>query len=638
MPLISHYNFILRIVSRLSAEFNNIWRFLPAKVWIRKLSGNKSIDKNTLKTKLESVLGTFDSSIKKKISVIEKQNIIKWADKTLKHEFDYLGSGWVKVDPIDWHTDFKSGFCWPKGKFYKKYVIVDLTNNADVKIPWELSRSHHLLWLGEAYMLTDDNKYAKEVVFQIDNWINENPLMHSINWTCAMDVAIRAVNWLYALNMIIDSNSVNNSFAQKVYHSLFEHLFFIYNNLEKQFPYSANHYASDISGLLFLSIFFKNDNKYAHKSLQFSLKEYYQEIRNQVLPSGVHFEKSTSYHRLMTELFLYSYLLLLRKKEIIPIDIHPRICSMISFVASYTMGNGLSPLVGDNDNGRFLPFYKYDFRDHRYLFKSGMEGCFLGKDLESIITEINLHKHCVSLYNDAGIAIIKNKDLYLLFSNTGLSRFPENNNSKEYCTHSHNDLLSFVLSIGETEFISDPGTYLYTSLPAKRNEFRSTKKHNTIVIDDIEQNNYTTNNLFTSSQDAITGLLSKKETSSEIFCSGNYTIKSNKNALFHERKFNISIKENKIIISDLIKYNGNHKASLYFHLAEGVSTFHKNDEISLKKDNKILKMHFKSNSIYDIKIVNDTISTSYSVLKNSKTIIVLLNFNDFFNFVTNIYI
>ena len=210
----------------------------------------------------------------------------------------------VEVNPIDWHTDFKSGFTWKKGRFYKKYVTTDLSNNADVKVPWELSRCHHLLWLGEAYLITNEEKYAKEIVYQIENWIDENPLMQSVNWTCAMDVGIRATNWMYAINMIVSSENATEDFIKKVYRSLYEHGFFIYNNFEKTFPYGSNHYASDIAGMLFISQLF-NDIISGRKWWEFAIMEFTYEIRNEILPSGVQFEFCTSYHRMISEMFAY---------------------------------------------------------------------------------------------------------------------------------------------------------------------------------------------------------------------------------------------------------------------------------------------------------------------------------------------
>ena len=113
-----------------------------------------------------------------------------------------LGSGDVELNPIDWHTDFKTGFKWSPGTFYKKYMQEDIDTDSDVKVPRELSRAHHLLKLGLAYRLTNDQKYADVCVAQMKNWIDENPLMYSINWGCTMDVAIRAVNWIWTLGLI----------------------------------------------------------------------------------------------------------------------------------------------------------------------------------------------------------------------------------------------------------------------------------------------------------------------------------------------------------------------------------------------------------------------------------------------------
>jgi hypothetical protein len=43
--------------------------------------------------------------------------------------------------------------------------------------------------------------------------------------------------------------------------------------------------------------------------------------------------------------------------------------------------------------------------------------------------------------------------------------------------HSHNDQLTVELSVDGVDRVADPGTYLYTPLPAQRNEYRSVKAH-----------------------------------------------------------------------------------------------------------------------------------------------------------------
>ena len=54
--------------------------------------------------------------------------------------------------------------------------------------------------------------------------------------------------------------------------------------------------------------------------------------------------------------------------------------------------------------------------------------------------------------------------------------------------HAHNDQLSITLRIDGKDIIVDPGTYLYTPLPERRNAFRSTTAHFTVQKDGAEQN------------------------------------------------------------------------------------------------------------------------------------------------------
>lgn len=631
---ISKYIFWTKILNRLSVEKNKFWKYLPVK-HIAKRGLGQLPSKFIFAQKLQHMLGTFDRSLIEGLDADTKNRVKNQADRIMDHNYDLLGSGMVYLNPINWHHDFKSGFTWGKGKFYLQYTRTDSSNNSDVKVPWELSRCHHLLWLGEAYLLTKEEKYAKEVVFQIENWIDENPLMYSINWTCAMEAAIRSVNWMYAANMIISSPHFTDNFAQKLYTSLFEHGFFIYNNLEKSIPYSANHYASDLVGLLFIGQLFSDTNK-GKKWRGFALSEYYVEVRNQVLPSGAHFELSISYHRLMTELFGYSYLMLDRIGEIIPLDIHSRIRSMFTFIANYTKPNGLSPIIGDNDNGRLLPFLNDDYRDHRYLI--GVAEKIFGGSLFNSYTEfgkidnIFLGNHlserqrvkgdsmelCKSkIYWDAGFAILRDEYFYLLFSNTGLSRYPENDR-KRYGTHTHADALSFELSFKEFDFIIDPGSYVYTSSMELRNKFRSTHKHNTVTVNGLSQNEFIKNSFFLVERYQMPEPFIYKKTPFGEIIEGKFiwVIGNNKDVI-HKRKIeriNFNFK-----IQDTLTSSHPQLFEWYYHFAPDVEVKQFDNFIELIAPNKIkLTINFICDENYLLKILDDTISPSYGVVVPSK--------------------
>jgi len=53
--------------------------------------------------------------------------------------------------------------------------------------------------------------------------------------------------------------------------------------------------------------------------------------------------------------------------------------------------------------------------------------------------------------------------------------------------HGHADALSFSLRAFGTDVFVDPGTYDYFSFPAWREYFRSTRAHNTVVVDGLDQ-------------------------------------------------------------------------------------------------------------------------------------------------------
>nr|WP_314470658.1 alginate lyase family protein [uncultured Campylobacter sp.] len=86
-------------------------------------------------------------------------------------------------------------------------------------------------------------------------------------------------------------------------------------------------------------------------------------------------------------------------------------------------------------------------------------------------------------YPDSGIFIFKSGKFYLAVCAT-----PPGQNG--HGGHTHNDKLGYELWIEGRDIARDPGTYLYTPLPDRRNEFRSVKAHNAPIVEDLEQNSW----------------------------------------------------------------------------------------------------------------------------------------------------
>ncbi|MCK4734181.1 MAG: hypothetical protein KAT65_17135, partial [Methanophagales archaeon] len=327
----------------------------------------------------------FDPTDREKIVKIVKkeyptaiEQTIKDADAINNHIFDLLGSGKVKLgEEIDWHLDFKTGFRWnPKGYYLwtRKHVDCYLKKGiyADVKIPWELSRCQHIVTLGKGYWYTGDEKYTKEFNSQIVSWIAHNPVELGVNWACTMDVAIRAVNWIWGYYFFCGSPSLTKEFKLKLFKSLYLHGRHIVNNLEFG-RIRGNHYLSDIAGLVYLGILF-HETKEGQKWLEKGLSALKEELKIQVYEDGVDCEGSISYHRLVTELFLSTTLICIKNGITFPQWYMTRLEKMIEFVMYYTKPDGTAPQLGDNDDGRLHILSNYgnwNRLDHRYLLSVG---------------------------------------------------------------------------------------------------------------------------------------------------------------------------------------------------------------------------------------------------------------------------
>ena len=168
--------------------------------------------------------------------------VISRADAALRHEFDLLGSGrCVLGSRLPWQTDFKTGRTWPM-TYATDIDYNELDRPTDVKVPWELSRCQHFTALGQAYWLSGDQRYAAEFVTQVTDWIETNPFSLGVNWACAMDVALRAVSWMWALYFFADAEPCRDAaFRAALLRSLFMHGEYIVKHLEKT-DLNGNHY------------------------------------------------------------------------------------------------------------------------------------------------------------------------------------------------------------------------------------------------------------------------------------------------------------------------------------------------------------------------------------------------------------
>jgi len=498
---------------------------------------------------------------------------------------------------IDWQLDFKLGYRWSETTWYQDITYGDKLG-VDVKVPWELARMQHLPQLAFQYALTDKAQiYPREFRNQILDFMAMNPPRFGVNWRCTMDVGIRISNWLVAYDLFCAYGAeFDENFMRLFKRSVYEHGKHIFNNLEWSPDLRSNHYLSDIVGLLYIAAYLPN-SKEVDTWLNFAIDEIIKEVKTQFHPDGSNFEASTSYHRLSGELVIYATLLILslpKHKQKIPSWYIERLQKISEFTMDITRPDGLIPQIGDNDSGRFLklfPIYKKltlveakarylnlrnyneplteywleEVLDHRHLV-AAINTLFEHKAFTQFAgfasIESNLLKPKPSFkvterqgnyYPDFGLYIYKTERIYLIVRCGSVG---QNGNGG----HAHNDQLSFELCVDDVPFIVDPGTYIYTPLPKQRNKFRVTASHNTLIVEDKEQNKLEQTQLFSLSEKAYAKVTEHSE----------YKIKMEHRGFgkLHQREIKIEPSSETMQIRD--KYEGTESVMINFTLAPSV--------------------------------------------------------------------
>ena len=583
------------------------------------------------------------AGIENQISAENMINIMSAAQKLLEHRFNLLGSGEVNVKynlnakgfegnryefiipeekvfeigeniknnvseyfnfennydykPIDWHIDFKSGYRWNNKIWYKKINYGGI-KGADIKVPWELSRFCHLIALGQAYTLSQDENYTREFVYEITDWHLSNPERFGVNWICTMDAAIRACNMILGFSFFKNSKIITSKFKYDFSKNIFSHGLHIIKNLEKNYFVSTNHYLSDIVGLLYIGLFF-NDLKIGKKWVNFAIKELKKEMKSQVYDDGADFEGSTCYHRLVLELFFYATYFSIKNlcqlddcKDLESLTIkvfgkeyNEKLFKMFDFLNSITDANGVIPQIGDNDSGKLHVLNVSQGLKAGGLLSSGsvfynsealnINKSFPAEDVLWLYGVKNFKKRtntCNKNYNKTKRFSFENGGFYIMEDNSVRMIISSGRNGqKGIGGHSHNDKLGFTLSAEAEDIFVDSGTYVYTPSPDLRNQFRSTYAHNTAVVDKEEQSRFDETDLFFLYNDAKVKI--NNWTTDGDYCffdAEHYGYLRLKEPVVHQRKIFFERKKTFWIIADVFRGKGSHLFEFNFVLNSGL--------------------------------------------------------------------
>jgi hypothetical protein len=424
----------------------------------------------------------------------QAEQIVKQAEKICRHRFDLLGYEDLEYGGmIDWHVDPVHGKRAPQRPFYKVRYL-DFEEAGDSKITWELNRHQHFVALAKAYRLTDNPRFADELLRQWRHWQADNPYPVGINWASSLEVAFRSLSWMWSYHLLEGSRGLAD-FRDEWLPSLARHGRHIERYLSTYFSPNT-HLLGEGVGLFFLGVLCP-ELAGAERWKWLGWDIIVRESGRQVQADGFHFEQSTYYHVYALDFFLHSAVLASVNNIPIPKILEQALEKMLT--ALFLLGRcGTPPRFGDDDGGRL-----FDPRRNRseHLLDPLATGAILFQrgDLKRVAGD--LREETIWLLGVEGVrrwdeletsplqmesTALKDSGFYLLTTakpptQLVLDAGPQGTQSGG---HGHADALSICLQ-SHSSLLIDAGTCQYVE--KDRDLFRGTAMHNTLRVDGTNQ-------------------------------------------------------------------------------------------------------------------------------------------------------
>jgi uncharacterized heparinase superfamily protein len=554
------------------------------------------------------------------------------AHAAIERRVDLLGTGPIELgSPIDWHRDFKTGHTWPPA-FMRDIDYTNLGRPSDVKVPWEISRLQWLIPVGQLYRLSGDERCAAASRAILEEWIESNPYAHSVNWACTMEVAMRIFTWTWLFHAFCRSEAwADEEFRGRFLRTLFLHGEFTQRYIERS-DINGNHFTADAAGLVFAGLFFGRGTepvRWAEEGWGLLCGE----LPLQVFEDGVDFEGSIAYHRLVFELFF----LAARYREAcglpVPTPYRDRVVNMARFALKYTRPDGSSPLVGDADDARVLPFGGQAITDHHYVaslagthwhvpdlfraFSGPRSEIFwtLGRRAAASLPDDVYRPAPVqsAAFPHGGFYVMRNERDHVFIDCGPVGQGGRGG-------HGHNDCLSFEAMLDGVQLVSDCGAYLYTANAIERNRFRSSAYHNTPQIDGAELNRFVSwDNLWTLHDDAAPEVrLWESDSKRDIFIGAHSGYQRLAPSATPVRTIALDHERHTLRIDDVIEGTGEHTVTIPLHLAPGVQVEQRSErQLLLKAGGKTFLLEWSSEVAWKLEIGRGRVSPSYGVVEPS---------------------
>jgi hypothetical protein len=426
------------------------------------------------------------------------------ANRIVRGEYDLLGYRGLQcahaaAPAPDWHTDPVHGRTAPR-HFWSTVPYLD-PSCGDHKIIWELNRHQHWLALGRAFWLTGDSKYRERCLAELASWRDDNPPCIGINWASMLELGLRSISWMWALNFFADATTSDESpWIVDLLVMIDRQLGQVERNLSYYF--SPNTHLLGEALALYVVGRSLPELLGSERRAAIGRRVLVSQIARQVAADGGHCERSTHYHRYTLDF----YNLALAVARITGDDdaaghFELAVARLASAARSLCDDLGRLPLIGDDDGGQLTPILgrsPEDIRDSLAIAAAlvNRRELSVGPPPEEALWL--LAHPALTLRLDAlrtappapapGSIALPDTGYYISRSASN-EHIVIDGGPHGYLNagHAHADALSLTMSVRGVPMLIDPGTGSYTVDCDLRDRMRSTALHNTLVLDGRSQ-------------------------------------------------------------------------------------------------------------------------------------------------------
>lgn len=341
-----------------------------------------------------------------------------------------------------------------------EFLLINERHHVDLEA-WNVSDASHL-WnfnlhyfeycvaLAAVWRRSGDAKYLECFKRLVWSWLHACPYADGDAWH-PYTISLRLVNWLICIDLFGSALSEDDAFMDALTKSMYIQYRHLLINQETHLR--ANHYWENLKTLLICAAAFGEQDVYRRVMRGFECQ-----LDEQILPDGVHFERSLMYHKLVLEGALRVWLAVEQTGYPLPKNFMPKVQAMLNAMASLEKGMGKTPFFNDAADG-------------------------IAKNCDQLVAAC---KRLFGMDADDSITAFPNAGYYKLYDGDIAVMFDAGEPGPSYMLgHAHCDCLSFELSYKGEPVIVNSGTYAYQS--ELRPYFRSTAAHNTVMVDGEEQ-------------------------------------------------------------------------------------------------------------------------------------------------------